>query len=317
MKRILFSLSLILLASTLFAQKIEQGFDYNFKPTDRVARYYVITEQKDSLWHREAYYLPERSMAMEGWYKDKDCKKPHGTVTWYHSNKALNSTGTYVDGKKEGIWLLFDEERNLIDSANYVGGRLNGIRLRWQNSMLIDSMNFDGNGNGIEVRWYEDGILASTGSWTSDTTKKGLWKYYHPNGKIKATEEYIFGNRVSCDCFDAAGNQLDSATCRINKKADFPGGLQGWARFLQRNLNNNTPILHNAPLGAYTVIMQFIIDTDGSLMDIKPLTRCGYGMEEEVDRVLRKGPNWIPAEEFGTKVRAYRKQPVTFVVSQR
>lgn len=316
MTRFFLALFLLFQVISLSAQKIEQGFNYAFKPAkDGVARYYVTTEQKDSLWYREAYYLPERGMAMKGWYKDKDCKKPHGTVTWYHSNKVLRSTGTYLNGKKQGMWLEYDEEGNMTDSANYVAGRLNGIRLRWHNLMLVDSMNFDGSGNGFEVTWHEDGSPASAGYWTSDTSKNGSWKYFHSNGKIKATEEYILGNRVSCDCFDEAGKQLDSAICSKENEAEFPGGLQGWARYLQRTLKNNTPIDNGAPAGAYTVIMQFVIDTDGSIFDIKPLTRYGYGMEAEVERVLRKGPKWIAAEQFGTKVKAYRKQPVTFVVS--
>lgn len=317
MTRILLTLLLFIQAITLSAQKIEEGFDYAFKPTNNVARYYVITEQKDSLWHRKAYYLPERGMAMEGWYKDKNCKKPHGTVTWYHSNRTLKSYGAYVNGKKEGVWLTYNEEGRLTDSATYAAGRLKGIRLRWHNDMLVDSSQFDGEGNGVQVTWYEDGNPASAGYWTSDTTKKGRWEYFHPNGKLKATEKYVFGNRVSCECFDEAGNQLDSATCSREREAEFPGGLQGWARYLQRSLNHNKPIQNNAPAGAYTVILQFIIDTDGSIIDIRPLTKYGYGMEEEVERVLRKGPKWIPAEQFGAKVKAYRKQPVTFVVSGR
>jgi hypothetical protein len=39
-------------------------------------------------------------------------------------------------------------------------------------------------------------------------------------------------------------------------------------------------------------------------------------MEEEVVRVIKKSPRWSPALiEKGVKVKAYRKQPVSFVVS--
>jgi protein TonB len=38
-------------------------------------------------------------------------------------------------------------------------------------------------------------------------------------------------------------------------------------------------------------------------------------MEEEVVRIIKKGPKWKPAVQNGKLVNAYRRQPVTFVVS--
>jgi hypothetical protein len=40
-------------------------------------------------------------------------------------------------------------------------------------------------------------------------------------------------------------------------------------------------------------------------------------MEEEVVRAIKKSPLWIPAEQDGKKVHAYRKQPVTFSVPEK
>jgi protein TonB len=38
-------------------------------------------------------------------------------------------------------------------------------------------------------------------------------------------------------------------------------------------------------------------------------------MEDEAVKVIRKGPNWVPAIQNGRPVKAYRKQPITFVVT--
>ena len=65
------------------------------------------------------------------------------------------------------------------------------------------------------------------------------------------------------------------------------------------------------------VMVQFVVDKEGRVTDIKPLTKFGFGMEEEVIRILKKSPPWIPAIQFGRSVKAYRKQPVTFVVARR
>lgn len=103
----------------------------------------------------------------------------------------------------------------------------------------------------------------------------------------------------------------------VGSEATFRGGQSEWLAFIGRNLNPEIPIKRKAPIGEYTVVVQFIVDVDGRLIDMKPLTGHGYGMEEEVMRVLRRSPRWIPAVlESGLKVKAYRKQPVTFVVSE-
>jgi protein TonB len=39
-------------------------------------------------------------------------------------------------------------------------------------------------------------------------------------------------------------------------------------------------------------------------------------MEEEAVRVIKKGAAWKPAIQNGRQVKAYRKQPVTFIVSE-
>jgi len=101
---------------------------------------------------------------------------------------------------------------------------------------------------------------------------------------------------------------------KVEIEASFAGGEQGWRSFLEQNLNPNTPVERGAPAGSYTVWVQFIVDKDGKLSDFKALTKNGYGMETEVIRILRKSPLWSPAEQEGRKVKAYRKQPVTFMV---
>jgi protein TonB len=96
----------------------------------------------------------------------------------------------------------------------------------------------------------------------------------------------------------------------------FPEANGGWKVFLQKNLDATVPVTNGVKPGTYKVIVQFIVDENGKLSDIKPLTSLGYGMEEEVVRLMRLSPDWIPAMQNGKKVSAYKKQTVTFVISE-
>lgn len=98
----------------------------------------------------------------------------------------------------------------------------------------------------------------------------------------------------------------------VQVEASFDGN---WQKFLLKNLNPQTPIDNDAPAGNYTVLIQFVVDVDGTVSDIKPLTNLGYGLEQEAIRVLKKAAKWKPAIQEGRQVKAYRKQAITFQVT--
>jgi hypothetical protein len=114
---------------------------------------------------------------------------------------------------------------------------------------------------------------------------------------------------------DSAESGLHVFT-KVDKEAAYPGDEQAWRKFLEKSLNPNVSVDHGAPTGYYTVMVQFVVSTEGTVSDIKPLTSIGYGMEQEVVRILRKSGAWEPAMLGGKPVNAYRKQPVTFMVTE-
>ena len=74
---------------------------------------------------------------------------------------------------------------------------------------------------------------------------------------------------------------------------------------------------NGAPAGTYTVVVQFVVDKEGNMSDVKALTSHGYGMEDEAVRVIKKGPQWKPAIQNGRNVKAYRRQPITFQIEEQ
>jgi hypothetical protein len=101
---------------------------------------------------------------------------------------------------------------------------------------------------------------------------------------------------------------------KVDVEASFPGGDMAWRKFLEHNLRGDVAAENGTPVGKYTVWVQFIVDKDGHIGDVKELTNNGYGMEKEVVRLIKSGPQWQPASQDGRRVKAYRKQPVTFMI---
>ncbi|MEI2750762.1 MAG: energy transducer TonB [Ferruginibacter sp.] len=104
---------------------------------------------------------------------------------------------------------------------------------------------------------------------------------------------------------------------KVEVEAQFAGGEAAWRRYLQNNLNANTPVDNGAPEGTYQVVVRFIVGKDGTISDVAAETNHGYGMEQEAVKIIKKGPKWTPAIQNGRNVNAYRRQPITFVVQEQ
>ncbi len=102
---------------------------------------------------------------------------------------------------------------------------------------------------------------------------------------------------------------------KVEIEASFPGGEGKWRRYLETTCNAQVASDNGAPEGTYTTVIQFVVDKDGNISDVRAITNHGYGMEEEAMRVIKKGPKWTPAIQNGRQVKAYRKQPITFQVT--
>ena len=104
----------------------------------------------------------------------------------------------------------------------------------------------------------------------------------------------------------------DYSCRRIETDAKFEADTSAWNKYLQGNINSNICQLNCAPVGIYKVEIQFMIDKNGNIGKIASLTKHGYGMEEEIIRVVSSSPKWTPATSNGRVVISFRRQSFTF-----
>lgn len=113
---------------------------------------------------------------------------------------------------------------------------------------------------------------------------------------------------------------------KVEKEAEFPGGLPGWRTYLQKNLNVNlaaehVPLKRKERAAAQTVYVQFIVDNTGKILDVHAvqlpeLKEIHPALIDEAIRVIKHGPDWIPAEQNRRKVNYIVTQPITFRVTK-
>jgi periplasmic protein TonB len=83
----------------------------------------------------------------------------------------------------------------------------------------------------------------------------------------------------------------------IEAKPDFPGVLQKFYVFVQKNLV--IPETLKAEKFKGMVIASFVVEKDVKITDVKMVRGSGTDIGQEVVRVLKMMPNWMPGQNNG------------------
>ena len=93
----------------------------------------------------------------------------------------------------------------------------------------------------------------------------------------------------------------------VDELPSFPGGISQW---LSQNLQYPPIAQENGIQG--TVVVQFVVEKNGSLSDVKVIRSKDPSLDNEALRVVRNMPKWKPGKLNGSPVRVSFTLPITF-----
>lgn len=97
----------------------------------------------------------------------------------------------------------------------------------------------------------------------------------------------------------------------VEENPQFPnGGAAGLLQYLGKNIKYPTIPQENGTQGRVTV--QFVVNKDGSIVDVKVIRGVDPYLDKEAVRVISTMPKWIPGKQRGVPVRCKFTVPVTF-----
>jgi len=99
---------------------------------------------------------------------------------------------------------------------------------------------------------------------------------------------------------------------KIEFKPRFSGGLTTFYKYIAENFH----VPEEEGLSG-KIMVSFIVETDGSLSNIKVLKDIGYGSGAEAIRVLKKSPKWMPGKQNGKPVRVEYTMPISISSSKQ
>lgn len=92
----------------------------------------------------------------------------------------------------------------------------------------------------------------------------------------------------------------------------FPGGPEALDRYLIKNCIYPKICRDLGITGV--VLVQFVVEKDGSVSDVKVLVPVYPDLDNEAIRVIKNSPKWIPGKQIGKPVRVYYQIPIRFTL---
>jgi RNA polymerase sigma factor (sigma-70 family) len=123
----------------------------------------------------------------------------------------------------------------------------------------------------------------------------------NPNGVVRGAIEHVLGIPEDTTIYE-----IDD----VEVKPSYPGDMDAFWTFLIRNMHY--PESAEADSIEGRVIVQFVVEKDGSLSNFDIVQSPDDRLSEEALRVLHLMPRWQPAQQKGRNVRSRYKVPIMF-----
>ena len=96
----------------------------------------------------------------------------------------------------------------------------------------------------------------------------------------------------------------------VEQMPSFPGGQGALMQWLSSNIKYPVIAAENGVQGR--VIIQFVVEKDGSVSGVTVAKSVDPSLDKEAQRVVKSMPKWIPGKQNGSAVRVKYTVPVTF-----
>jgi periplasmic protein TonB len=215
--------------------------------------------------------------------------------------------------EKHGVYLLHVEQKNDSD-WQYDYYNIYGPLIKTQHFQDKDGKVLNG-----KVYYYtEKGILDSGGTYVNGNKNGDFGKT--SSTKMEWKTKYIYRNDTLIETIDVAKKFREEAIedsirkskgeISIDKESEYSSENTSWGKYLQKNLRYPDRALRNESHGF--VVVSFIIDTEGNVIDPYISRSVEYSLDMESLQLIIKSGKWVPANHNSRNVRSFKIQPFNY-----
>ena len=129
--------------------------------------------------------------------------------------------------------------------------------------------------------------------------------------KVTPASQVVKAN-AEAQVTDESAPQSKKVYRSVDQMPQFPGGEAGLMRYLQSNINYPANAAMNNIGGR--VILQFVVEKDGHIGEVKVVRSIDPEIDAEAVRVVKSLPDFIPGRQDGEPVAVWYTIPVSFKV---
>lgn len=96
----------------------------------------------------------------------------------------------------------------------------------------------------------------------------------------------------------------------VEQMPEFPGGIEAFNAYLKRELRYPEQCRQIGITGV--VLVEFVVERNGSISNVKVLVPVYPDLDAEAIRVLNASPKWNPGKQMGKAVRVFYQIPIRF-----
>jgi len=169
--------------------------------------------------------------------------------------------------------------------------------------------------NGHFSFYNSKGKIDSSGNYANGL-QDGDWYFFNDTSRYYLQKKYASGvlaDQIDIISQDAINKErLDNApeNSTDEVEADFIGGQSRWIYYLGKNMVYPDRALKADIQG--TVVVQFVIDEGGNVINPEIAQSVEYSIDREALRIIKNSPTWKPGVRKGEHIKAFKKQPLTF-----
>ena len=105
-------------------------------------------------------------------------------------------------------------------------------------------------------------------------------------------------------------DQKETPFNEVEDKPAFPGGMEAMIQFFSTNIQYPADAKKQKIDGR--VLVNFVIEKDGSITDVKVMKPGFPSLDAEAVRVVKAMPKWKPGYQNGKAVRVQFTMPINF-----
>ena len=244
--------------------------------------YEIVRADPGNGFSVKEYISSSNQLKLEGHYSAIDSTKVReGMFTYYYESGRISNKGNYHNNKVEGLFMFYYDTTNSPEwyHCNYKDGMLDGELESYYLSGKLKRKEFH---QAIENHAYANS---------------------YSNGSIpKAARRDTI---ISGKCYDESGKEI-----KFTQFESRPTTKYNINEYIGKSVKYPKSAREHDIEGR--VLVKFVVNTDGTVSDIKIRKHVSPELDKEAARVIEDMPRWEPGIQDDKKVKVYFTIPIRF-----